>query len=542
VSADAVAPGAPAGGGRVYLVGAGPGDPGLLTLRGRDLLGLADVVVYDRLVHPALLDLCRPDCERVFAGKAPGEVALEQADIQATLIAAAARGRCVVRLKGGDPFVFGRGGEEAQALAAAGVPFEVVPGVTSAVAAPACAGIPVTHRGVASSFAVVTGHRRADAEEGPIDWSAYGRQPDTLVVLMGRAALGEIAAALCEAGRPRDTPCAVISSGTLPEQRTVTAPLEGIAAAADAAGLGSPALLVVGEVVRLRSELAWFERRPLAGRRVVVTRTREQGSELAAALRRLGAEPVELPVLAIAPPADAGDLEAAAADIASCWWLCFTSANAVEPFFAALRRAGRDTRALCGTRVACVGPATARSLAAHGVVPDVVPARASAAGLLEALGPQVRPGQRVLFVRGEPAADTLAAGLRALGLEVREAVAYRALPDGRAAGRARELLDRGADAVTFASSATVGHFLAAAGEEGRRLCERAAVVCIGPETAAAAQSLGLGVRAVAPEPSVAGLLQAVLGIFSVAEPAAREPGAVAPGPAGPGPGEVGGVV
>jgi uroporphyrinogen III methyltransferase/synthase len=499
--------------GRVYLVGAGPGDPGLLTLRGREVLARADVVVYDRLVDPAILQHCPPGCERIYAGKAPGRHALSQAEINRLLVERAARGLQVVRLKGGDPFVFGRGGEEAQALVATGIPFEVVPGVTSAVAVPAYAGIPVTHRDCASSFAVVTGHGREDGvDPGAVDWRAFGQQPDTLVVLMGRAGLATIAQALIQAGRAPTTPAAVISHGTQPRQRTVVADLQGIAAAAE--DLPGPAVLVVGEVVRLRRQLQWFENRPLFGRRVVVTRTREQASELSAALRLLGAEPVELPVLRIRERPNPQDLEWCVTHLASFWWVCFTSAHAVGPFFAEVRRRGLDARALAGTRIACVGPATARALESHGLVADVVPPRATAADLVEALRPHVHAGQKALFVRGEPASDTLVVGLQALGLEVRQTIAYEALPDEEAAARAQELLADGADALTFASSATVGHFLEAAGEAGRALCARAKVVCIGPVTARAAEALGLRVDAVAPEASTRGLLQALLGLWA----------------------------
>ena len=503
---------APAG--RVFLVGAGPGDPGLLTVRGREVLERADVVVYDRLVDPAILDHCPPACERVYAGKTPGTPGLVQAEINRVLVERAARGLQVVRLKGGDPFVFGRGGEEGQALVATGIPFEVVPGVTSAIAVPAYAGIPVTHRDHASSFAVITGHERSDAEgDGRVDWDAYGRQPDTLLILMGRSEIEAIARALIAAGRPGSTPAAVISWGCHPRQRTAVADLARIAAAADAAGLENPAILVVGEVVRLRRQLQWYENRPLFGRRVVVTRTREQASELSAGLRLLGAEALEFPVLRIRERPNAQDLEWCVTNVASFWWLCFTSAHAIPPFFAELSRRGLDARTLAGTRIACVGPATARALAAHGLVADVVPERATAADLVEAMRPQVYAGQKVLFVRGEPASDTLVSGLTQLGLEVRQTIVYSAEPDGEAAGRAEALLAEGADAVTFASSATIGHFLDAAGEAGRQLCAASKVVCIGPVTARAAEALGLRVDAVAPRASTAGLLAAVAGLF-----------------------------
>lgn len=509
-------------GGRVVLVGAGPGDPGLLTLRGREVLEQAQVVVYDRLVDTTLLGHCAPWCERIYVGKEPGRHSATQAEINRILVERAARGLDVVRLKGGDPFVFGRGGEEAAALAVTGIPFEVVPGVSSAVAAPACAGIPVTHRDVAASFAVVTGHERPGRPTAGVDWSQFGRQPDTLVILMGLGEVRAIAEALVAAGRPVSTPVAAIAHGSTPRQRTVVSTLEGIADAVAAAGLDNPTTLVVGEVVRLRAQLQWFERRPLYGRRIVVTRMREQASELVAGLRDLGAEPVELPVLTIREVPNPQDLEWCVTNIASFWWLCFTSAHAVGPFFTALRDNGLDARALAGTRIACVGPATARAVAAYGITADVVPARASAADLVEALRQEARAGQRVLFVRGEPASDTLVTGLVRLGLEVRQTIVYEALPDAEAAGAATELLASGADAVTFASSSAVGHFLDATGEAGRQLCAGSRVVCIGPITARAAEAFGLRVDAVAREASMAGMRRALLGLWRGREGEGRD--------------------
>jgi uroporphyrinogen III methyltransferase/synthase len=499
--------------GWVYLVGAGPGDPGLLTLRGRELLARADVVVYDRLVDPAVLALIPPEAERVYAGKAPGAHTLTQADINRTLVERASRGLHVVRLKGGDPFVFGRGAEECLALQATGIPFEVVPGVTAAIAAPAYAGIPLTHRDVASSFAVVTGQRRADGPRTTVDWSAYGRQPDTVVVLMGVGELPQIVEGLIAGGRPRETPSALVAEGTTPRQRVVVAPLAELPAAAAVAGLANPATLVVGEVVRLRERVAWFERKPLFGRRIVVTRTREQSSELAATLRQLGAEPVEVPVLSVEDNPNPRDLDWVVTHIATFWWICFTSAHALRPFFAALRTRGLDARSLAGTRIACVGPATARELAKYGLTADLVPERATAADLAEAMQPQVYPGQKVLYVSGHPTSDVLVSRLQRAGCEVRQAIVYQAGPDPAAAPAAERLLAEGADAVTFASSATVGYFLDATGQAGRELCARAKVVCIGPVTARAAQALGLRVDAVAGEASMAGMTSALLGLW-----------------------------
>ncbi len=500
--------------GTVYLVGAGPGDPGLLTVRGREVLEAADVVVYDRLIDPGLLEFCPPHCERVDAGKEPGRQAMDQGEINRTLVERAGRGLQVVRLKGGDPFVFGRGGEEALALAATGVPYEVIPGVTSAVAVPAYAGIPVTHRDVAGSFGVVTGHQRPGRPTAAVDWSAFGRQPDTLVVLMGLGELEAITAALVSAGRDPATPAAVIAGGTTARQRTVVADLGSVAAEVAAAGLGNPATLIVGRVVRLREQLQWLERRSLFGRRIVLTRTREQASGLAARLRLLGAEPVGLPVLRIIDQPDPEDLEWAITNVAAFWWVCFTSAHAVGPFFTALYERGLDARTLAGTRVACVGPATAQAVRAHGIVADVVPERATAADLVAAMADQVREGQKALFVRGDPASPTLVSGLKQLGLEVRQVIAYEAVSDWEAAERARDLLAGGADAVTFASSASVGHFLEATGEDGRALCAAAKVVCIGPVTAQAAEAYGLTVAAVASEPTTEAMVEAIAGLWA----------------------------
>ena len=496
--------------GRVFLVGAGPGDPGLLTCRGREVLGQADVVVFDRLVDGSLLRLAPAEAERVYAGKEPGQATRTQAEINRTLIERAGRGLTVVRLKGGDPFVFGRGGEEALALAATGIPFEVVPGVTSAVAVPAYAGIPVTHRGVARSFVVVTGQQREDGSESTVDWQRLAGAADTLVVLMGVGELPGITGELIAGGRAPTTPAAIIQGGTTGGQRVVEGPLQRIAELARSAGVRSPATLVVGEVCRLRSEMSWFESRPLFGRRVVITRTREQGSEVSTLLRLLGAEVIELPVLRIVPRAEGIPVDNAVRYLHGYGWVVFTSANAVSAFFSAVRRLGRDGRALHGCRLACVGPATARALGEYGLLADVVPERATATDLVEAMRDKVRSGERVLFPCGQPVSDDLQSGLESLQLIVERITVYEATPDPEAAGRAAELAADSVDAITFASSATVGHFLAAAGEAGSELCAASRVVCIGPVTAKAAEALGLRVDAVASTASAAGLADAIL--------------------------------
>lgn len=487
--------------GTVYLVGAGPGDPGLITVRGLELLETCDVVVYDRLVPQALVDRAPGRAERIPVGKRPGQRHSRQLVTDALLLKKAAENKAVVRLKGGDPFVFGRGGEEALLLAEAGVPFEVVPGVTSAVAVPAYAGIPVTQRGVAASFAVLTGR----AEEGlPAGLERAARAADTLVLLMGVGALAEVCAALIAAGRPQDEPVALIEWGTTAAQRVVTGTLADIAARAAEAGIAAPATTVVGRVVALRQALAWAERRPLWGRAVVLTRAAGASAELAGALAELGAEVVELPVIEIAPAGDPGPLDAALARLAEGGydWVLFASANAVAATFARLGARGLDARAV-RARVGAVGPATARALEARGISPDAVPARHTAEGLAGALG---RGPGRVLLPRVEGAPPGPAERLAAAGFEVHEVPAYRnSLPGSEPAALAR-VRAGGYDALVFTSPSTVRNFVALAGAPAGK-----AVVCIGPTTAAAARRAGLEGVATAAEASSGGLVEALLG-------------------------------
>ncbi|MHB8377227.1 MAG: uroporphyrinogen-III C-methyltransferase, partial [Dehalococcoidia bacterium] len=412
--------------GFVSLVGAGPGDPELITVGGAARLAEADVIVYDRLANPRLLALARPGAELIDVGKTPERHTLSQDEINALLVEQARAGRRVVRLKGGDPFVFGRGGEEAEALVAAGLPFEVVPGVTSAVAAPAYAGIPVTHRALASSFAIVTGHEDPAKGDTSIDWAKLATGIDTLVFLMGTARLGEIARRLIDNGRAPTTPAAVIEWGTLSRQRTVTGTLATIDAAVREAGIAPPAVTVVGEVVRLRDGLRWFDTRPLFGKRVLVTRTRQQASDLSRALAAMGAEPVELPTIEIVPNTDAAQLAAAldALKTAAYGWCVFTSANAAGIFLAHLRDAGLDARAFGRTRIAAIGPGTAEALARAGLRADLLPDRFVAEGLLDAFRARVMRGQRVLLPRAAGARDALVGGLAAMGAHVEELTLY----------------------------------------------------------------------------------------------------------------------
>ncbi len=382
--------------GVVYLVGAGPGDPGLMTARALALIAAADSVFYDRLIPPGALAGAREDAELVYVGKQPGVPSVPQEEIGERLIAAAREGRSVVRLKGGDPFVFGRGGEEGEALRAAGVEFEVVPGVTAGVAATAYAGIPVTHRDDASAVAFVTGHEDPDKAETALDWEALAAFPGTLVFYMGVKRLGENAAALIAGGRDAGEPAAAIERGTWPGQRTVTATLGTIAETVAREGIRAPALILVGAVAARRPDLEWFERRPLHGRTVIVTRARAQASGLASVLRDLGAEVVELPAIRIEPRTESEEVRAMAAAIGEYSLLCLTSPNGVRLLFEALDAAGLDSRALAGVTVAAIGPGTARALAKRGIAADVVPERFVAEGLIEVLGETEVEGRRVL--------------------------------------------------------------------------------------------------------------------------------------------------
>ena len=522
----------------VYLVGAGPGDPALITVRGRELVASAEVLVYDRLAAPELVALAPPTCERIYVGKQPGRHTLSQAEINALLVDRARAGHTVVRLKGGDPFVFGRGGEEAEALRAAGVPFEVVPGVTSAVAVPAYAGIPVTHRGYASSFAAITG-QEGDARGGQaLDFGRLASAADTLVFLMGVERLPEIVAALRAGGRSPHTPVAVIAQGTLPEQRTVTGTLADIAERARAAGIQPPAITVVGEVVALRERLRWFDRRPLFGRRVLVTRTREQASSLAALLRAAGARPVELPTIAVVPPESYDDLDAALRELPAragrqpCWVL-FTSVNGVTAVRERLAALGRDARLFAGATVGAIGPATAAALEALGLRADFAPATYTSEAILTELRGRDLAGAWVLLPRADIAPPALAEDLTALGAELRNAVAYRTVSPPDLPERARQLLAAGAvDTACFTSSSTVRNLVEALGGDPTPLTPLT-VACIGPTTAATAAALGVRVDVVAREHTVAGLVAALVEYAAGAEATvsseARLPG-IAPAP------------
>ena len=529
-----------AGGGIVHLVGAGPGDPGLMTVRALELIAQADAILYDRLIPPAALDGARPGCDLRYVGKQPGDAAMSQEQINSLLIELAAGGRRVVRLKGGDPFVFGRGGEEAEALAREGLAFEVVPGVTAGIAAPAYAGVPVTHRDTASAVAFVTGHENPEKNsknsasvpnpsqtskdsasvrnpsrsskdsqlESTLDWEALARFPGTLVFYMGIKNLPTIARRLTDAGRSGAEAAAVIERGTLPDQRTVLGTLADIASKVEQERIRPPAITVVGPVARLRERIAWRELRPLHGRRVAVTRARAQASGFASRLRALGAEVVEAPVIRIVPRAIEGELAGMIGAIDRYAVLCLTSPNGATLLFDALRATGRDARALAGVTVAAIGPGTAAELARHGIVADVVPERSVAEALVEALESVPVEGREVLVARAAQARDLLPEALSARGAEVHVAALYDTVAEPLS-DEARAGLER-SDYVTFTSSSTVTMLLEALGTTDG-LPQGARVVSIGPITSATAREHGLTVHVEAGRHDIDGLVAALVG-------------------------------
>jgi len=506
--------------GIVYLVGAGPGDPKLLTLRGKECLERADVVLYDYLANPVLLEFAPSGAERIYVGRRGRGQYQDQGEINRLLIGKARAGKIVVRLKGGDPFVFGRGGEEAEAVAGAGLPFEVVPGVTSAVAAPAYAGIPVTHRTLASTVTFVTGHEDPTKETEALEWPRLATAHGTLVFLMGVKNLSAIVANLRREGKPADTPAAVIRWGTRSSQRTVIGTLETIAGKAAEAQIEPPSIIVVGEVVRLREQLNWFETRPLFGKRVLVTRTREQAGELSGLLAERGAEPVECPTIRIVPPASWVELDGAIADLSRYQWLVFTSVNGVKPFMNRLLHKGLDGRAAAGLRLCCIGPRTAEALAAYGLRADVIPSEYQAEGLIEAMKAAGVKGQRVLIARAAVAREILPEQLRELGADVQVVIAYRTVLPEVEADRVKDLLQKQAlHVLTFASSSTVRNFCGLFGgrEEMCRLTNGVVVACIGPITAKTAAEEGLAVTITAAENTIPALVEAIVQYFSTCQ-------------------------
>jgi len=495
--------------GKVYLMGAGPGDPGLISVKGADCLKDADVIVYDRLLDERLLDAAPSGAERIYVGKAAGEHIKPQEEINRLLVTRAKEGKTVVRIKGGDPFVLGRGGEEAEALVQNGISFEVIPGVTSAIAVPAYAGIPVTHRGLASSFAVITGHEDPAKESSSINWEKLATGVDTLIFLMGMKNLPQIAIKLMEHGRPSNTPVAVIEEGTRPEQETVVGSLDDIVARVEEYRLTAPAIIIVGDVVKLREKLRWFDNRPLFGKRVLVTRARRQASALSRLLAERGAQPIELPAIDIQSAADYEGLDQAIHNLERYHWIIFTSVNGVEAFWQRLHHLKRDSRALGGLRIGAIGPATAQALETEGILPDYIPDVYTGEGVIAGLRNQNIAGQLFLLPRADIADRELARGIRQLGASVDEVTAYQTVPAREDITRAKQLIGSGEiDVITFTSSSTVSSLISAFGKEFPSM-NGSRIACIGPKTAENARKAGLSVDMVASEQTIPGLVAAI---------------------------------
>lgn len=511
--------------GPVYLIGAGPGDPGLITLKGLQCIEKADVVVYDRLVSPRLLQHARDGAELIYVGKEPDRHTLKQEEINALLAEKAGAGLQVARLKGGDPFVFGRGGEEAAYLAERGLAFEVVPGITSAVAVPAYAGIPVTHRGLAAGFTVITGHEDPAKEGSDLNWAALAGGTGTNVILMGMGNLGRITARLVEEGLAPSTPAALIQEGTRAGQKTLTGTLEDIARRAEEESFGPPAVIVTGPVVELRRTLRWLEVKPLFGRRIVVSRARAQASAFAEKLEELGAETIQFPAIRIEPPEDYGPLDRALENLGSYSWVIFTSENGVKHFFRRLREKGLDIRELKGARICAIGPKTGEALAEKGLKVAYMPDQYRAEAVVEQIGGEVKAGHRVLLPRADLARPVLAEALQALGAAVDNVACYRTTLGEGDAGLLKELLEAGAvDMITFTSSSTVNNICSMLGPGASGLLKGVALAAIGPITAATARDQGLEVAVEAEEYTTGGLIKAIEKYFSRQKEQENEPG------------------
>jgi uroporphyrinogen III methyltransferase / synthase len=497
---------------KVYLVGAGPGDPGLITVKGRECIQNADVVIYDYLASPALLNYARKSAELIYVGKKGGDHTLSQYEINTLIVEKVKSGGIVCRLKGGDPFIFGRGGEEAEVLSKAGLPFEIVPGVTSAIAAAAYAGIPLTHRKLASTLAFITGHEDPDKEESSINWSSLASGIGTLVFFMGVKNLPNITRNLMHHGRSPATPVALIQWGTTSSQKTVTGTLETIVEKVRTAGIKAPAIIVVGDVVDLRKNLKWFEKRPLLGKRIVVTRARQQASDLVGLLGDLGAECLEYPTIEILPPLNPQPLKKAIENLTAYDWIVFTSANGVLFFFERLFAAGQDARALGRIKTAAIGPATAGRLREFGLISDIVPSTYRAESVVEAFKNEQLKGKKILLPRAKEARPILPEELKKMGAEVDEIPAYETRKVTEATNDLVQALEeRRIDLITFTSSSTVKNFKALLPPENfKKLIQGVTIASIGPITSDTAADLGFDVHITAASYTIPGLVEAIL--------------------------------
>ncbi len=502
--------------GKVYLVGAGPGDPELITLKGLECIKNADVIIYDYLASPSLLKHAREHAEIIYVGKKGGDHTLSQDRINALIAEKAQKGFTVTRLKGGDPFIFGRGGEEAEVLIDARIPFEIIPGVTSAIAAPAYAGIPLTHRKFTSTIAFVTGHEDPAKAESNIDWAALAKGIGTIVFLMGVKNLPHITDRLMHHGMSPDTPVALVRWGTTPKQTTVSGTLDTIVERTKAAGLKPPAIIVVGHVVKLREKMRWFETRPLMGQCIVVTRAREQASDLVKRLSDLGAECLECPTIKVSPPQDVKPLDRAMENLSSYDWLIFTSVNGVNFFFERLFQKNKDVRALKDIHTAVIGPATEKRLFDFGLKSDIVPESYRAESVVKAFAGKDVTGRKILLPRAKEARPVLPLELKKMGAVVDEVTAYctHAVKDNTDVLSAR-LKERSIDMITFTSSSTVKNFRALfPNEDLKDLMRGVTIASIGPVTADTARDLGFDVHIIAESYTIPGLCQAILTHFS----------------------------
>lgn len=503
----------------VYLVGAGPGDPKLITLRGKELLSEVDVIIYDYLANPKLLEFAKEGAEKIYVGKKGGSRSSHhQEHIHALMIEAAKAGQSVVRLKGGDPFIFGRGGEEAEALVAADVPFEVIPGVTSAIAAPTYAGIPLTHREMASTVAFVTGHEDPAKAGSLIDWAKLAGGPDTLVFLMGMGNLESIVSELIRNGKTPKTPIALIRWGTYPYQKTLVGRLENIVAKVAAEGMKPPVVIVVGEVVSLRERFNWFESKPLFGKRIIVTRAKEQAPEFMTLLSSYGAEAISFPTLEIAPPPSWAEMDAALERIERYDWIIFTSVNGVQAFRKRLAALRKDLRLLKGISLCAIGPRTAAEVEGWGLQVDLVPSEFKAEGVLQALDERGIAGKRFLIPRAKEAREILPEEIQKKGGEVDVVPAYQAVRPGHDPASLETLLrGKKVDMITFASASTLRNFMEILGSERRSWMADSAVACIGPITAETAREFGLKVDVMPSEYTLPALAESIVDYFGKKE-------------------------
>ncbi len=498
--------------GIVYLIGAGPGDVKLITLKAKEIIESADVIVYDRLANPRLLSFAGENAEFIYVGKKSSDHTLSQDQINRLLVEKANEGKTVARLKGGDPFVFGRGGEEAEELLEDGIDFEIVPGITSAIAVPAYAGIPVTHRTATSSFKIITGHEDPTKDESQIDWDIIGKDQSTLIFLMGVSNLGKIVKKLIEKGKDEKTPIALIQWGTRPEQKVATGTLETIEENVKKAGISSPAIIIVGEVVKLREKLNWFEKKPFFGKRIVVTRAREQASALSSKIESLGGEAFEFPAIKITETTDKKPLDQAILNADSYQWIIFTSVNGVKYFFKRMQELNKDIRTLGNAKICAIGPVTKRHLEEKGLIVDYMPEKFVAEKIIEGLSQRLEKGDRILLPRADIARPILVEAMSSMGMQVEEVITYHTVTENR---DQEELLDKlrekMIDYITFTSSSTVLNFLAVFPDEAtkNKLLIGVKIACIGPVTEKTARDNGLHPDIVAENYTIDGLVEAI---------------------------------